>query len=121
MVLLANYADMTLDAIGIHALVPAFPVSAPRLTVAVPEARLDALTGAYALAPGATLNVTREADRLYVQFTGQQRARLFAASPTEFFLRVVDAQLTFELGADGKATSVTLHQNGQNLSAKRIP
>jgi D-alanyl-D-alanine-carboxypeptidase/D-alanyl-D-alanine-endopeptidase len=119
-VLLANYGDINLDAIGVHALVPGFPVPAPRVGVAVPQARLDALTGAYELAPGAILTVTRENARLYVQLTGQSRARLFAASPTEFFLRVVDAQLTFELGGDGKATAVTLHQNGQNLPAKRI-
>jgi len=33
---------------------------------------------------------------------------------------VVDAQLTFDTDAQGKATQVTLHQNGREIQAKRI-
>jgi serine-type D-Ala-D-Ala carboxypeptidase/endopeptidase len=40
-------------------------------------------------------------------------------SPTEFFYTVVDAQLTFIPGDDGKAKQVILHQNGQDMPAKR--
>ena len=37
------------------------------------------------------------------------------------FWKVVDAQATFTLGKDGRATSLTLHQNGRDLPAPRIP
>jgi hypothetical protein len=40
----------------------------------------------------------------------------FPHSPgdTRFFYRAVDARLTFELGADGTASAVVLHQNGRD-------
>src|SRR6185369_7785466 len=37
-----------------------------------------------------------------------------------FFSKVVDAQFSFERGADGKIVALTLHQNGQNVRADRI-
>ena len=40
--------------------------------------------------------------------------------PRDFFLKVVDAQITFEVDAQGKATSLTLHQGGMNRPAKRM-
>jgi len=33
---------------------------------------------------------------------------------------VVDAQITFETDSTGRATSLTLHQNGADTPAKRI-
>ncbi len=44
---------------------------------------------------------------------------MYAESPTEFFYTVVDAQLTFEPGKDGKAKRVILHQNGLDQKAER--
>ena len=38
----------------------------------------------------------------------------------EFFFKIVDAQLTFETDAQGKAQAVVLHQNGANQRAPRI-
>ncbi|MGH9664461.1 MAG: serine hydrolase, partial [Bryobacteraceae bacterium] len=37
-----------------------------------------------------------------------------------FFLKVVDAQLTFAVDQKGAATQVTLHQNGSDMVAKRL-
>jgi CubicO group peptidase (beta-lactamase class C family) len=47
--------------------------------------------------------------------------KLFPESETDFFLTVVDAQITFNPGADGKAAELVLHQNGANMTAKRVP
>lgn len=55
-----------------------------------------------------------------MQLTGQPAFEAFAESEKEFFLKVVDAQLTFEIGADGRATGVVLHQNGQHPRAARV-
>ena len=38
----------------------------------------------------------------------------------EFFLKAVDAQLTFDGGLDGRATQLTLHQDGTNQTAARL-
>ena len=46
---------------------------------------------------------------------------LWAESESRFFLKEVDAQLTFERDAAGSVTGVVLHQNGQNVPGKRLP
>ena len=80
----------------------------------------DDYAGTYELRPGFELEIVREGDRLFGQPTGQPRVELFPASETEFFLEVVDAQLTFERGADGRATHVVLEQGGNELRGQRI-
>jgi len=112
-----------IDDIGRHLLVPALPLlPAPTLRkeVAVDAKLLQRYVGRYELAPNFILNITREENRLFIQATGQPRFELFPSGSNEFFLKAVDAQLTFDLPAEGPATSVTLHQNGASQPAKRI-
>jgi CubicO group peptidase (beta-lactamase class C family) len=91
------------------------PPAAARKEVAANPKLFDAYVGNYQLAPGFVLSITRDADHLYAQATGQPRFELFAYSDTEFFLKVVNAQITFEKDA------LTLHQNGANMPAKKTP
>ncbi len=79
----------------------------------------DSLVGVYELAPGFDFTITREGDQIFGQATGQGKAELFPQSETEFFVKVVDAQFTFERGPDGKATGLVLHQNGRNIPGKK--
>ena len=67
------------------------------------------------LAPTFAITVTREGTSLYAQATGQPRFQLFAEAPTEFFLKEVDAQITFEKDSAGKVTRLVLHQGGQDV------
>ena len=96
------------------------PPVPPRSTaVAVDRAVLERLVGTYELAPTFVLDVILEGDALWVQPTGQPRTRLWASAPNRYFLREVDAQLVFELGASGPATAATLIQNGAERKAPR--
>jgi hypothetical protein len=45
---------------------------------------------------------------------------MFAKNDTFFFLKVVDAQIEFVNGADGKTTQLILYQGGQKMPAKKI-
>jgi CubicO group peptidase (beta-lactamase class C family) len=81
---------------------------------------LDGYAGAYGLAPNVVLTVSREGDHMYGQLTGQPKDEIFPEGDRKFFPTVVDAQLTFDVGADGKATQVTLHQNGRYQTAARL-
>jgi len=56
-----------------------------------------------------------------VQATGQSEFEAFAESETDFFYRVVDAQITFDRPEGGVAPSLTLHQNGKDRPGKRVP
>ena len=80
----------------------------------------DALVGKYQLAPGIILAIQRDGDKLMTQLTGQPAFQIFPESETEYFLKVVDAQLSFVKGADGKVTQVILHQNGRDLPAPKV-
>lgn len=76
--------------------------------------------GRYQLAPGLVATMTLENNRLYTQLTGQPRFEMFPEGERDFFLKVVDAQITFETGDSGQAIAFVLHQNGQNPRAPRI-
>ena len=121
--------DAGADDIGLHILTGApvlnLPPPAPpppeRHAVTLDAKALDALTGTYVLAPQANIVVTRDGDHLMAQLTGQGAFEVFPESPTEVFWKVVDAQATFILGKDGRATSLVLHQNGRDLPGPRAP
>jgi len=87
--------------------------------VAVDPKLFDGYTGQYQLAPGLVLNITREADHLMAQLTGQPKVELFAEGDHDYFVKVVDVQITFVTGADGRATEIVVHQGGLDEPAKR--
>lgn len=123
-VVLSNMASSAgIEDIGFHILaesLPLAPMPKARQAAEIDAALLDRYVGKYALTPAFVLEVTREGDGLFVEATGQQKLPVFAENETTFFYKVVDAQLSFELGSDGKATSVMLHQGGFSQPGKRI-
>jgi D-alanyl-D-alanine-carboxypeptidase/D-alanyl-D-alanine-endopeptidase len=114
------------DDIGRHLLDGESPLLAPpapaktRTEVAVEPQVFDRYIGRYQLAPTAILSITREGSHFFAQLTGQPRFEIFAEGPKDFFLKVVDAQLTFEVDASGRATKAVLHQGGRDAPAPRI-
>jgi len=66
------------------------------------------------------ITISREAGQFFLQATGQPRFELFAETETNFFLKVVDAQITFVKDDKGQATQLVLHQNGVDQAAKKI-
>lgn len=123
-VVLSNMStDAGVDDIGLHLLDSSFPLNLPpkvRTEVAVSPEVFDRYVGRYERTPRFILSVTREGDRLFVQATGQQRFELFAEGDRDFFLKEVDAQITFEGDPPGKAARLVLHQGGADQPAKRI-
>jgi CubicO group peptidase (beta-lactamase class C family) len=91
-----------------------------RSIVAVDPERFDALAGSYQLAPNFTLTFTREGRRFLSQATGQQQVEIFPEGEHEYFTKVVDAQITFDVDEQGRATGIVLHQDGRNAPGKRL-
>jgi D-alanyl-D-alanine-carboxypeptidase/D-alanyl-D-alanine-endopeptidase len=123
-VALSNTSTATgVDDIGRHLLDAKFPLAQPpkeHKQVAVDPKLFAGYVGRYELTPTFTLTVTREGNQLFVQATGQGKAEVFPESERDYFYKVVDAQITFEVDSQGKATGLILHQNGMNQPAKRI-
>ena len=80
----------------------------------------DTYAGDYELATNLVLTVTSEDGKLMGKATGQPKAELFPTSETEFFLKMVEAQITFVKNEQGQVTQLILHQNGRNMAAKKI-
>jgi CubicO group peptidase (beta-lactamase class C family) len=123
-VVLSNtFTGSGVDDIGMHLLdshAPLLPPPKEHKEITVDPKIFDGYVGQYQLAPNFILTVTREGDQLFTQATGQSKVQVFPESERDFFLKVVDAQIAFETDANGRATSLTLHQNGANVPAKRI-
>lgn len=78
----------------------------------------DAYAGEYQLAPNFIITVSREGDRLMAQATGQPQFEIFPESETKFFLKVVNAKITFVRDDAGKVTHLILHQGGDQQAKK---
>ncbi len=91
-----------------------------RREVEVSRDILSTYVGEYVFSPVMSIVVTLEETGLLVQATGQPVVPLFAESETKFFLRVIDAQLTFIKDDAGTVTSVIFHQGGTRETAEKV-
>ncbi|MGA7294308.1 MAG: serine hydrolase [Terriglobales bacterium] len=111
------------DDIGQHLLNSNAPLRQPpaeHKQVAVDPKVFDGYVGQYQLAPNFVMTITRDGAQFFVQATGQPKLEIFPESDRDYFLKAVDAQITFETDSQGRATGLVLHQNGKNQTAKRI-
>ncbi|MCA1816027.1 MAG: serine hydrolase, partial [Acidobacteria bacterium] len=97
-----------------------YKIPVERKVVAVASATLDKYAGQYQLAPGLVLTITNDGGKLSASAPGQPVVEMLPSSETEFFLKVVDAQVTFVTDAQGRVTGLVLHQGGRDTPAKKI-
>ena len=90
------------------------------VAVSVDPAIYDRYVGSYKFSDTVLMKVTRDGDHLMTQMTGQPAVENFPSSNTEFFIKIVNAQLTFVTDQRDHATALILHQNGRNVTAPRI-
>jgi CubicO group peptidase (beta-lactamase class C family) len=122
-VVLSNSAT-SIDDLGFHLIdernelrpPPEPPAEAPQDTL-----MLERYAGAYELAPGVRLTVTRTGGKLHAQISGQQRFRIFATSDSTFRWTVVDAQVIFRRDASGAVAGALFRQGGRDIPLRRIP
>jgi CubicO group peptidase (beta-lactamase class C family) len=124
-VLLTNTGGDGADDIGMHLLNPSLPLApkpAPpkqRTAIDVSPSVLARYVGAYQLGPDFTIEISTDAGALYLQATGQSKFRLWAESPQDFFIKEVDAQITF-VEENGTVSALVLHQGGANQRARKV-
>lgn len=121
-IVLANRAGADPERIGRaiagHFISDLAPVE--RTAIRIDPKVFDPYVGEYEIAPEFVLSVFREGDTFWLQATGQSRAELFAESESSFFLKVVDAHLTFVRDASGAVTHLVLDQGSASREAKKI-
>jgi len=125
-VVLTNSGGPGEDDIGFNLLSPSLPLtpaSTPakkRVAIEVSADVLEQYVGRYEFAPTFAIDVTRDGTTLWGQATAQPKFRLWPEAETEFFLKEVDAQLTFVRDPNGVVTGMMLHQNGQHMPAGKL-
>ena len=87
--------------------------------IVVADKILQSYVGQYELQPGFIITISTESSQLKAQATGQPIFDVFPKSDSVFYLKVVEAQIEFNK-TDGKVDSLTLFQNGQEMSGKRL-
>lgn len=92
------------------------PSRAPERKLA--EEELDAFTGVFDMGPQARFTVLRRGDELHVRLTGQPFAPVVPVGKDRFRYTGVAAELQFTRDG-GTVASLTLHQNGREIPAKR--
>jgi len=110
------------DDIGLHIWNPKVPLANPeppqqRTEIHIDPKILDNYPGRYQW-EDRILEITRDGGRLFVQAYAPQgiggpKFQMFAESEKKFFVRETGSQITFETGADGRATGLVMHRVGR--------
>ncbi|MEM8524327.1 MAG: serine hydrolase [Bacteroidota bacterium] len=96
----------------------AYKLPEKKIAIELSEAALKQYAGVYEFDPDFSITITVDAGKIFAQATGQGKFELFPSSEHEFFLKVVDASVTFNQDDEGKIESMTLHQGGDETAKK---
>jgi serine-type D-Ala-D-Ala carboxypeptidase/endopeptidase len=120
---LANAVTQTgIEDIGFHLIDPKStlaPQHQPRQAISIDPTVLQDYVGTYELGPEFSITVTAQGNQLFIQASGQTRLAAFPETESDFFIREVDAQISFTRDEDGVVTGLELHQNGQTIPGQR--
>ncbi|GAB5564322.1 MAG: hypothetical protein Wins2KO_13850 [Winogradskyella sp.] len=89
--------------------------------IAVPVEILNRYTGTYEVNPNVNLKIGLDnANQLYLLAPGQtKRVELFAETQNLFFIKIVNAEITFNINEMNKVISLTMNQSGRKIIAKK--
>ena len=88
--------------------------------IEVDDKILESYVGRYHIKEGFIVTVTKEGERMMAEASGREKYEIFAKSENVFFLKAIEAQLTFNLGANGEVESVTLLQGGNDITGPKL-
>jgi CubicO group peptidase (beta-lactamase class C family) len=98
------------------------PAAKDRAETPIDAARLKDYPGVYAIDARSRFTVVLDdTGRLRAQLTGQGLLPVLHSGGDRFFARAVAAEFQFHRDATGAIASLTLHQNGRDQRAPRLP
>ena len=124
-VVVMTNSTFSTDALGLKLLGQPLDLVMPKKKVFPDEVKLEpevlaTYTGKYELAPTFHITITQKDNQLFLQATGQPQFEIFASAENEFFLKVVEAKITFNTEENDKVISLTLNQNGQSIPGLKV-
>jgi CubicO group peptidase (beta-lactamase class C family) len=90
-------------------------------SIAVPAEILNNYTGTYEVKPNVNLTIGLDnTNQLYLLAPGQtKKVELFAETQNHFFVKIVDAEITFNKNETNNVISLTMNQSGRKIIAKK--
>jgi hypothetical protein len=95
------------------------PVKKERTEIKLSNEQLQKFVGVFEIQESMEVTVSLKSNQLFVQLTGQNAFPVFAESELSFFLKVVDAQVEFQLNDKQEVTSLVLLQGGNKIKATK--
>ncbi|MFN2141335.1 MAG: serine hydrolase [Candidatus Promineifilaceae bacterium] len=107
---------------GLAAIAYGEPYELPqqRSAVELDPAIYTKYVGVYQLTPDIMITVTTRDGRLFARNGGNPEFEIYPESETDFFARVADLRLSFQVNADGTVTGMNISENGQELQAEKV-
>ena len=123
-VVLSNSGN-DIDDIGVPLLESRVPLVKERKAIKLNAKTLGSYVGDYQMQPDVVLTISRRGDRLFGArggaTGGADKLEIFAETETEFFLKAVNAGMTFTKDSGGRVTQVIIHHpNGQDETGLKI-
>lgn len=97
-----------------------YEVPIRRTAIELDQKILGDYVGQYEVEPNTAITVTQADGHLFIQVTGQPKFEIFPEAKDKFFLKVVDAQITFVRDTEGRVSKLLLHQGGRTIPAEKI-
>jgi serine-type D-Ala-D-Ala carboxypeptidase/endopeptidase len=88
--------------------------------ITLDSSTLHFFVGKYQFIPNVFMTITRKENQLSAQLTGQGPAEIYPENKTDFFYKVVDAQILFKTDSQGRANALVLRQLGRDQLAKKV-
>jgi DNA-binding transcriptional MerR regulator len=92
----------------------------PRTEAVIDKAIYEDYAGTFQLDSGPFYVVSHRDDRLFTRVVGQIDIEIFPESETQFFMKALPVQVTFERDAHGQVSSLVHHQSGFDVRASRV-
>jgi CubicO group peptidase (beta-lactamase class C family) len=101
------------------------PDKAPKPTselkaITLPADALQKFVGVYKLKIGAKITISLKDNQLTARVAGQRAFSIYPESKTEFFLKAVDAQVSFKINSKDEVTGLIWHQGGRDIPGKKV-
>ena len=115
----------SVDAIGLKLLDAPLNLELPTVkefpdVVEVSNEVLESYVGVYQITPEFAITISRKDNQIFLQATGQPEFEIFPSAENEFFLKVVEASVTFNKNENDEISSLTLHQGGQDIPGIKV-
>ncbi len=90
--------------------------------IAMNSAQLEKYIGVYEYVdyPDVKLVIEKADGMLIAQLTGQGQFTVYPQSETQFFTKIVEADLNFEMGEDGSINGAEINQSGQQFRFRKV-